>query len=318
MQTRNPRAGSARRTALERRCACIAASILLCACASAPSSVALEGEPELPRIGQQLLPSDSDLVLRLDVRRLSDRLGAELTQRLLLDALLAPDDSAGRALLAPALTATDLLWLGMDEHSNGTERVLVLRGNFQGWERWPGLQANWVFAAGGLARELRDRSSPAARFRRVAKLDGGLWLASAGAKNAESQRARQRLLAPERGLISAALSLSSAREQHLGDYPQLARHLDHTRWLTGHLEPKTAGIELAVDVEFDTPTAALVGRDVLALLVERLRAETCVVGGLARAARLSVFEASLRVRAALDPPVVQAVEACVLGGDCCG
>lgn len=248
-------------------------------------------------------------------------LGSELTWKLLADALVPPEDSAGAALLVRVLPRTEVMWLGLRgaKAPRHGSKVLLLRGSFAEWQDWPELAEGWAGAKGASRTRSRENAPRGALVTLHAFADGLLLAAGGGASApaAVPNPARETLQAPERGMFSAAARPERLREVILGRYPRLAEHLGGARRFTGYVDRRAAALELAVDLEFARGEDASAAREILTILLARLARDPCVPGRVAQAAHLSIFEGSLRLEAQLPAHLVDLVEACVLGGTCC-
>jgi hypothetical protein len=287
--------------------------------------------PELPpRLAPDspsaLLPTDLDAALRVDLGQLGGSLGKDVATRLALETLAAGESSADRALLGRALDHSDLLWVGWRSNEQGSTlgKVLISRGQFS-WlrsESAPDPLWSKEGGPGGPEHFIKQNSTPAA-FDVLYPL-GEQWLAWASPSEAPSLErrlvagaARDRLQPPERGTLSAAASIERLRARYGPRFPTLDQHFAGAERLTTYVDVGERGLKAWGELDFATAAQALDASSVVTQLFEHLGRNPCLLGGLARAAHVDVFEASLRVDAELGAGQLDGLWACILGQACC-
>jgi hypothetical protein len=229
-----------------------------------------------------LIPADVDLVLRLDVRRFRNAMGAEWRQTLanvwhgfLLDVSGGTPD---QAWVGPALNDTEALWLGCRMGARGCQDyVIVMRGHFSqplgkyGYgasKNQRELGAGWVSydtahsERNGIARvysrppELMVLVSPA-------ELDSAERSIEAGLDATE-------LRPEETGLVSL-LVRSHAMANVLRDRSRkAAQWLDSSERVEIRMEPQVAETQLTFAVTFSDAARAERAAQALKLLTEAL------------------------------------------------
>ena len=127
--------------------------------------------PDAPSVARPLdaMPADLDLVIRLDLRRIRETLGAPAMTVISQQAVqgLHGADRATDALLLSALAGTDTLWLGVRPSAGlqASDSVFVMSGHFPGFDPHHA-GSTPAFAApvdlGGALRRY-DRARPPAR-----------------------------------------------------------------------------------------------------------------------------------------------------------
>jgi hypothetical protein len=296
------------------------------------SSCAPVVRPELPPSRapdspSALLPTDLDAAVRVDLGQLGGSLGKNVATRITLETLTAGESSAERALLGRALDHSDLLWVGWRSNEEGSTlgKVLISRGQFS-WLRSESSAPDplWSEVGGPGAPEhyVRQHSVPGA-FDVLYPL-GEQWLVWASPSEAPSLErrlvagaARDRLQPPERGTLSVAASPERLRARYGPRFPALDQHFVGAERLTTYVDVGERGLKAWGELEFATAAQALDASSVVTQLFEHLGRNPCVLGVLARAAHVDVFEASLRVDAELEAGQVDGLWACILGRACC-
>ncbi len=145
----------------------LAGALLACGCHSAR----IGPPPDAPSVTRPLdaMPADLDLVVRLDLRRIRETLGAPAIAALSEQAVLGLHgaDSATDALLLSALKGTDTLWLGLRPtlRLETADSVFVMSGHFPGFDPHRAGSTPPFGAPSDLGRTLRrfDRARPPAR-----------------------------------------------------------------------------------------------------------------------------------------------------------
>ena len=281
--------------------------------------------PPTPREAEPGLPADLDVAIRVDIARLASELGGSLAEQLVVDLLVSDGDSVAAALVKDAVARSELLWLGfragLDLHA--ADKVLIFRGRFGDFEaRLRDSAFSW--SESGTEWPHFERLGPApGSFERVYPLrDRVLVLATRGETpvlepSFEQPTPSASLRPPDRGTVSAAARAEELRRTQLRAYPTLAEQFSGAEEVTGYAEPRSTNLDLALDIAFAQAEQARSGGDALEALSSRVAQNPCVLGSVARTARVSVFERSLRVSAEMPEPLVNALKACVLGGNCC-
>jgi hypothetical protein len=301
---------------------CVVLNALGCAPPPAPSVPARHADAP-----NALLPADLDVVVRIDVEQLEAQLGKDVAEHAILDTLAGGEAAAERALLSRSLAHSDLLWFGWRSgaHGEGTDDILISRGQFSTlledehsadpvWSRRSG--------SGKLAHLQRENAERGALVSLYPL--GERWLAWASAHAAPELELRlvegaapDHLQPPERGTLSAAASPERLRARYQRDYPELTARFAGAEQLSAYFDSNERGLHAELELSFAVPERALDASQVAVQVFEQLGHNPCVVGVVARAARVSVFEKSLRVQAELDRAQVDGLWACILGQACC-
>jgi hypothetical protein len=274
------------------------------------------------------LPPELDVAVRVDVSSLRGDLGAELAQRLLLDALGRGGDAGPSTLLAQALTRSQLLWLGLSARDDvdSSERVLILRGHFAevpiGAEP---ASSEWVASEGDGDLESFSRATPAlgayARLYAPPGREHLIWATSA--QEAAVERTLRRgsahasLRPPERGELSLSARSDRLRDQYAGRFPELVTRFDGARLLEAYVETHPMEWRAEVTLSFENEAQALDAGQVVEQLQQALGKNACALGIVARAARVSTFQSKLRVSARLVQDQLAAAKSCLLTEKCC-
>jgi hypothetical protein len=219
------------------------------------------------------------------------------------------------------------LWLGVRAGTpiDAAEKVLILRGHFSEVLRTPSA-ADGVWSAATPELRPRQFSRGAGRVGALVRLypvGDELLLAASAAQTSAIERWFERgtdnlgLRPPERGAVSAAARPERLRELYMQPYPELAAHFSGSRQLQAYFDLRAEWLVFELELSFHSSAQASDASQVLEQLRLELANHPCVMGGVARAAHVSVFERSLRVLGRLDPARMRGLEACIFGGECC-
>ena len=244
----------------------------LCACASKSL-----GPPEAPRVDLTrpvaLIPSDVDLVLRLDVRRFRETMAPEplqtlanLWQGFLLD---ASGSAPSRTWISPTLAVTDTLWLGCRLGALGCkDYVIVLRGNFSATHEKYGFAQNknqrelgggWV-SYDGNTQERAEIARVYLRPPELAVLVSAAEMDSAELSVEQSVRSTE-LVPRESGLVSMLVRSHVLAEALQVRSPKAAKWLDSSEQVEIQIEPQATQTTLTFAVTFsDSPSAELAAK----------------------------------------------------------
>ncbi len=270
-----------------------------------------------------LLPADLDVAVRIDVTRLASELGAPLARDVLVDLLVDPADEAGAAWLSEALALTELSWLGFRAGGElcAAEKVLVSRGTFASWQHRAPDGFRWHEPADGSASYFFLEGARPGAFERIYPLYAGLLVFATSAEMSPlvgpSASTPGLLRLPERGTISGSARAGELVDEYLQAFPRLAEHFTAAEYISGYAEPHAANLDLEVEITFGVAEQARAGSEVLSALVDRVARGSCALGQAARAARISSFGRSARLRAELGEAEVRALKACAFSGECC-
>jgi hypothetical protein len=273
-----------------------------------------------------LLPPDLDAVVRVDLVQLQAQLGKEVADHAVLDTLAGGETASERALLGRALARSDVLWFGWrsDPHGEDSDDILISRGQFSALlEDGEPADPIWSRQGGGTLAHLQREAAERGALVRLYPL-GERWLAWASLHAAPSLERRlmegaapEHLQAPERGTLSAAASPERLLARYRSSYPQLSAHFAGAEQLSAYFDSNEHGLHAELELSFVAGERALDASQVAVQVFEQLGHNPCVVGVVARAAIVSVFEKSLRVQAELDRAQVEGLWACILGRACC-
>jgi hypothetical protein len=279
-----------------------------------------------------LLPAHLDAALRVDVGRLGSELGTALASDVMIDLLVDRDHEPSATWLAEALQQTEVSWLGLRVHGDlrAAAKVLVSRGAFAGWQRRAPAGFGWIEPGDGSAPHFfRTPPSPGA-FERIYPLDARLLVLvsaemspprAAPASNGTAggaATAEQALRPPERGTVSVSARAGKLVDMWSTAFPNLAERFSGAEAISGYAEPRATDVDVELEITFAAAEQAQAGSEILEALLERLGQQQCALGQAARAARVSSFGRSARLRAELDDPVVRALKTCAFAGECCG
>jgi hypothetical protein len=255
------------------RCFALLGALLLGACAPAR----IGPPPSAPSVVRALdaMPGDLDLVVRLDLQRIRDTLGAPAMAAITEQAVrgLRGADQATDALLLSALGQTDTLWLGIRPVTGleGADTVFVMMGHFPNFDPHrvasvPPFQK--PIDLGGAFRRY-DRASPKARSApaRIYTRGDDLVVSLSEAeidsveRSLEQRRGTPPLEPPEKAALSAVARPRVLPASFFDVAPSLQRlAMRATRCeLTADLT--SAGIDATLSLKFeDLATAERVGK----------------------------------------------------------
>ena len=297
------------------------AAVLACSGVSPPPA-----QPNATLQPHEALPADLDVAFRVNLQLLASELGRPLAERLLLDTL-AEGDAPGSSLLGQALKHSELLWLGVRGGMpiDAAEKVIIMRGHFaEVLRRPPAADGIWTASTPELRPRqfLRAAGGPGALVRLYPIGDELLMAASAAQVSAveawfERGTDNLGLRPPERGAVSAAARPERLRELYMQPYPELAAHFAGARQLQAYFDVRAEHLTFELELGFQSSAQASEASHVLEQLRLQLANHPCAMGGVARAAHVSVFERSLRLLGRLDPARMRGLEACIFGGECC-
>ena len=243
-----------------------------------------------------LIPSDVDLVLRLDVRRFRETMAPEPLQTLaniwqgfLLD---ASGSAPSRAWISPTLAVTDTLWLGCRLGPLGCkDYVIVLRGNFSATHEKYGfgqdknqreLGGGWV----SYDSNTQERAEIARVYFKppeLAVLVSAAEMDSAELSVEQSVRGTE-LMPRESGLVSVLVHSHALADALRARSPKAAKWLDSSEQVEIRIEPQTTQTTLTFAVTFsDSPSAELAAKALklltgaLSQFERRIRAEDITV-----------------------------------------
>jgi len=216
------------------------------------------------------MPGDLDLVVRLDLKRIRDTLGATAMQSITEQALhgLHGEDRATDELLLGALNQTDTLWAGF-RPVNGLEvadSVFILRGQFSKFD--PHAAASKpAFAAPidlGAAFLRYDREPPALRSApaRIYARGEDLIVSVSEAeidsveRSLEQHRGAPGLEPSDQGALSAVARSRVLPSAWFDSAPALQRLAEHARRLELNADLTSAGVDATLALKFEDDATA--------------------------------------------------------------
>jgi len=296
-------------------------SALACSAVGPPPA-----QPNAMQQPQGALPADLDLAFRVNLQLIASELGRPLVEQLLVDTL-GEGHTPASSLLGQALKHSELLWIGVRAGMpiDAAEKIVILRGHFaEVLRRQPGADGAWTASTPELRpRQFSRGAAQPGALVRLYPVGDELLLAASAAQVSAVERWFERgtddlgLRPPERGAVSAAARPERLRELYLQPYPELAAHFSGTRQLQAYFDVGAQWLTFELELSFQSSTQASDASHVFEQLRLELAKHPCAVGGVARAAQVSVFERSLRVLGRLDPARMRGLEACIFGGECC-
>ncbi len=280
------------------------ASAVLCALAC--SSPRIGPPPDAPRLTRALsaMPSDLDVVLRVDLQRIRGTLGAPAMAALNEQALrsLHGSDRGTDQLLLEALAQTDTLYIGLRPTASlaSGDSVFVMTGHFPGFNPESAASRPSFGRPLDLGADLRRydrpspglRSAPARFYVRGEQVVVALSEAEIDSveRTLEQGRGMPALEPPEKGALSAVArprvlpSALFAGSRALRDLAEGARRLELNADLT------SAGVDATLALKFDDATSAEQVARALSELGEALQRSP---GRLAKfAARIKISNAA--------------------------
>jgi hypothetical protein len=238
--------------------------------------------PSAPIVTQALdaMPSDLDLVVRLDLRRIRDTLGAPAMTAITEQAMLGlrGADQATDALLLGALGETDTLWLGLRPFADfgAADSVFVMQGHFPDFDphrvaSTPPFHAP-IDLGGAFRRYDREspkaRSAPARIYTRGDDLVVSLSEAEIDSveRSLEQRRGAPPLEPAEKGALSAVARPRVLPPSLLDASPTLERLAERATRCELTADLTSAGVEAALSLKFEDPSAAeRLGKALIAL-----------------------------------------------------
>lgn len=211
----------------------------------------------------ELIPADLDVVVRLDLARVRNALGAEALSMLARKVLPRPgDERLGDELMLKSLSAADVVYLAYRPSPAGLplDRVLALQGRFEPLARAP----NGFSAAIDLGADVRHWDTRAATERAgVARIyalgDRGLAFVSeaeidAVERTLDGLGSPRRLEPPEEGTLSIAARPSLLTRLRVGG--SLEELLEGARKLQLVVELDSNGVSLKAELALASPDKA--------------------------------------------------------------
>jgi hypothetical protein len=262
--------------------------------------------PDAPSVNRPLdaMPADLDLVLRLDLRRIRDTLGAPAMSALSEQAVhgLHGADQATDALLLSALQGTDTLWLGLrpTRSLEAADSVLVMSGHFPGFDPHRAESTPRFGAAVDLGGTLRRydrghppaRSAPARIYVHGEELVVSLSEAEIDSveRSFEQQRGAPPLEPAEKGVLSAVARPRVLPAELFAGSDSLRRVAQRAERLELSADLSAAGVDATLALRFEDATAAEHVAKALSELRDALQSSPGRLGKFA--ARLKVTNAA--------------------------
>lgn len=276
----------------------VALSLFASACSPRP----IGPPPDAPIAVRPLdaMPADLDLVLRLDLHKMRETLGATAMTAINERAVsgLRGADSATDKLLLDALANTDTLWLGVRPTStlDGADNVFVLSGRYPGFDPHRA-ESTPRFSAGlDLGADLRrydrekspPRSAPARFYVRGEDLIVSLSEAEIDSveRSFEEQRGLPALEPAEKGVLSAVARPRVLPTSWFLAAPALRRLAEHAERLELTADLSGAGVAASLALRFEDDAMA----ERVSAALEELRSALDGAPG-----RLAKFASKLRV-----------------------
>jgi hypothetical protein len=287
--------------------------------------------PPAPALGEPALamPSDLDLVVRVDMRRLRGALGAgfdTIFEETIARARGDERDAETGRLLLLLLSRADTVWLGARPgHSPSlTDNVLVLRGAFGGlvpdaiggeppWER-PERLGGAVLRYGRRTQPM-SRAAPAVLYLREPDLAvlGSAAEIDALALTVEEGRGAAPLRAPEAGIVAVSARVPVLGQRLRQRAPTVARLFEGATRVSATCDRKQADFEFGIDLEYGTAER-------VAEVAEPIRQVLAVLArsgfGFLEQARVDAVGASIGIRFALSAAELERRFACWVTSDC--
>ena len=228
--------------------------------------------PSAPTVQRALdaMPGDLDLVVRLDLKRIRDTLGASVMQGITEQAVrgLRGEDQATDALLLGALAKTDTLWLGMRPLGGfeGADTVFVMSGHFPDFDphavaSTPPFQ-KYLDLGGAFRRYDRaspqTRSAPARIYTRSDDLVVSLSEAEIDSveRSLEERRGAPPLEPAEKGALSAVARPRVLPPEVLEASPTLQHLAARAIRCELNADLTSAGVDATLSLKFEDSSAA--------------------------------------------------------------
>lgn len=278
--------------------------------------------PATPDRPSDAIPSDLDLVVRVDFRRVKSALGPEVLAALEKSAP-ASDDAMGDDLMSALFARADTVWIGLRpaESFELSDSVLVVRGEYGSFDpRRFRSEPRWAAPAdlgGGWLRYDRkqppkQRSAPARIYLKppelgvvatVAELDGIERSLELGARDPHPDP-------PEKGLLSLEARAAPLAATVSRTSPSAADLLGTAKKLRAIVDLDAAGFGLELDVEFSDPEKAQRAADAVGLLARAMSEKQSVEGKIARATHVEAVDRTLVAKVSLPQDELTQVIAC--------
>lgn len=227
------------------------------------------------------VPSDLDVVLRIDLEAMRSAFPADVEARL-AQALLGEDGASSGAseVMILALLQARQVWIGWRPGPDDWDNVFVLRGDFgelretdlsRDFHPARALPNGWRVHE---ARSVTSRGAPAALY---AHLDD-LWVFASEAEIDAVERVldgrapEERLEPPERGVVSVAARMPSLVAQYRRVSPQAARLLEGARTVQASADLTAEGLSVAAEMSFEAEDLAEGAAEGLRRLLQAMRA----------------------------------------------
>jgi hypothetical protein len=243
--------------------------------------------PAAPRVEEPglVVPGDLDLVIRLDLSRLRDSLGADFERALETVLGRAPTDApdaATRRVFLGLLARTKTAWIAVRPGlaPELTDNVIVLRGDFQdalpnvlhGEPHWDGPRD----LGGGVLKfersAPRQRVAPAVLYVRQPDLVvlGSYAELDALERTLELGRGDPPLEPPDTGIASVAARLTVLRERVRRKAPTLGKLVEGAERLTASAAWTGGELDLRLELVLDSAARARSVAEALAAIAKRL------------------------------------------------
>jgi hypothetical protein len=250
------------------------------------------------------MPADLDLVVRLDLRRIRDTLGAPAMTAISEQAVhgLHGEDRATDALLLSALKGTDTLWLGLrpTRSLEAADSVFVMSGHFPSFDPHQAKSTPRFAAPIDLGGDLRrfdrehppSRSAPARIYVHSDDLVVSLSEAEIDSveRSLEEQRGARALEPAEKGVLSAVARPRVLPADLFAGSDALRRVAQRAERLELNADLTAAGVDATLALRFEDATAAEHVAKALSEVRDALQSSPGRLGKLA--ARLKVSNAA--------------------------
>ncbi len=290
------------------RAALLASALLAAACATSH----IGPPPDAPSAARPLdaMPGDLDLVIRLDLKRIRDTLGAPALTAISEQAVrgLRGADLATDALLLSALAGTDTLWLGVrpTRSLQAADSVFIMSGSFPHFDPHAGRSTPRfgppVELGGALRRYDREhppaRSAPARMYVHAEDLVISLSEAEIDSvqRSFEEQRGAPALEPAEKGVLSLIARPRALPDVLFAGSDTLRRVAERAERLEMNADLNGAGVDATLSLRFGDAASA----ERVAQALSELRDALQVGSG-----RLSKLAARLKITNAAEYATVQ-------------